>query len=88
MTKNLNDNMALMRQQNSRTNGLRMGAYQRENTIWRAVWNVKIDFIDFVDENVDVDYDDYDFASVRNRHEFGQKWSWKNVSFGQGGTLS
>jgi hypothetical protein len=72
VTKDLNDNVALMRQQNSRTNGLRMGADQRGNIILRAVWNVKIDFIDFVDENVDVDDDDYDFVSMGNRHEFGQ----------------
>ena len=56
--------MALMRQQNR--------ADQRGNTIRRAVWNVKIDFIDFIDENIDVDDDDYDFVSMGNRHEFGQ----------------
>jgi len=90
MMKNLKDEMALVRQQNSGTNGLRMGAHWRGNTIWRAIQNVKTDFIDFMDENTNVDDDDYDydFAFIGNRNWFGHNWSRKNVSFCQGEIFS
>jgi hypothetical protein len=83
--------MASVRQQNSGTNGLRMGAHRRGKTIWRAIQNVKTDFIDFMDENTNVDDDDYDydFAFMGNRNWSGHNWSRKNdVSFGQGEIFS
>jgi len=40
---------------------LRMGANWRGNIIQRAVQNVKTYFIDFMDENTNVDDDDYNF---------------------------
>jgi hypothetical protein len=42
---------------------------------WRTLGNVKINFVDFIDENIDVDYDDYNFASVNDRDRFGQNES-------------
>jgi len=41
-----------------------------------------------VNENSDVDDDDHAFTSLDNRDWFGQNQSWKNVSFGWGGTLA
>lgn len=75
--------MTSVRQQNSGTNRLRMGADQRWNTIWRAIQNIKTNFIDFMDENTNTDDDDYDynFAIMGNRDWFGHNWSRKNVSF-------
>ena len=40
-----------------------------------------------MDENIDIDNDDYDFASMRNRDQFGQNQIQKNVSLGQGRTF-
>ena len=51
--------MASMRKQNSGTDGLRMGANQQGTLVQRAVRNVKTDFVDFVDENANVNDDDY-----------------------------
>jgi hypothetical protein len=33
---------------------------------------IKIDFVDFVDENTNIDDDDYNFPSVGNRDRFRQ----------------
>jgi hypothetical protein len=44
---------------------------QQGNPIWKVVRNVKIDFVDFIDENADVDDEDYDFAFVGYRDWFG-----------------
>jgi len=82
--KNLKDEMTFMRQQHSGIDGFRMVASWRGNIIWRAIQNVKIDF---VYENAIVDDDDYNFASIGNRDRFKQNWSWKNVIFSQGGTI-
>jgi len=65
-----------------------MGANWRGNTIQKAIQNVKIDFINFMDENTNVDDDDYNFVSVGYRDQFGKNQSWKNVSFEQGETSS
>jgi hypothetical protein len=54
----MKNEMASMRNQNSRMDGLRMGADRRGNTIGRAVRNVKTNFVDFVNENAYVDDDD------------------------------
>lgn len=83
--KNLKDEMTLMRQQHGGIDGFRMVSSWRGNTIWRAIQNVKIDF---VDENANVDDDDYNFASIGNRDRFEQNQSWKNVIFSQGGTIN
>lgn len=40
-----------------------MGDNQRGNTIW----NVKTNNVGFIDENVNIDNDDYDFASLGNK---------------------
>jgi len=83
--KNLKDEMTLMRQQHGGIDGFKMVASWRGNTIWRAIQNVKIDF---VDENANVDDDDYNFASIGNRDRFELNRSWKNVIFSQGGTIN
>jgi len=76
--KDLKDKKTLIRQWNSRTCRLRIGDDWRGN----AIWNVKTNIVDFMDENIDIDTDDYDFASIRNRDQFGQNQIQKNVSFG------
>jgi hypothetical protein len=43
VTKDMKDEMVLMRQQDNVMNRLRMGADRRRSPIWRAMWNVKID---------------------------------------------
>jgi hypothetical protein len=75
--KDLKDKKTSIRQWNSRTS-LRIGDDWRGNTIW----NVKTNIVDFIDENIDIDINDYDFASMRNRDQFGQNQIQKNVSFG------
>jgi len=67
----MKNEMASMRNQNSRMDGLRMRADRRGNTIGRAVRNVKTNFVDFVNENAYVDDDDHDFASLDNKDWFG-----------------
>jgi hypothetical protein len=70
--KDLKDEMGPMRQQNKRMDGLRMRANWRGNIIWKSVRNVKHDFVDFMGENINVDYDDdYNFASVGDKDWFG-----------------
>lgn len=83
--KNLKDEMTLMRQQHSGIDVFGMVASSRGNTIWRAIQNVEIDF---VDENANVNNDDYNFASIGNRDRFEQNQSWKNVIFSEGGTIN
>jgi hypothetical protein len=46
------------------------GADRQGNPIWRALQNVKIDFIDFVDENTNVDDNEYNFAFMDYRDQF------------------
>jgi hypothetical protein len=75
--KDLKDKKTSIRQWNSRTS-LRIGDDWRGN----AIWNVKTNIVDFIDENIDIDINDYDFASMRNRDQFGQNQIQKNVSFG------
>ena len=70
--KDLKDVMALMRQQNSRLDRLRMGANWRGNIIQRAVQNVKTYFIDFMDENTNVDDDDYNFYPLEKEINLGK----------------
>lgn len=48
---------------------------EKENPIQKAVWNVKTNFVDFVDENTDADDNDYNFAFVKNRDWFGHNQS-------------
>lgn len=67
VTKDRKHEMASMRKQNSGTDGLRMGVDQQGTLVQSAVQNVKIDFVDFVDENANVNDDDYEFASMENR---------------------
>ena len=55
--KDLKDEVNLIKQQHS-------GADLRGNTVRTAVRNNKSYFEEYVDENADVDEDDYDFASV------------------------
>jgi hypothetical protein len=52
-----------------------MGANWRGNTIQKAIQNVKIDFINFMDENTNVDDDDYNFVSMEYRDQFGKNQS-------------
>jgi hypothetical protein len=72
MYKDLKDEVNSMKQQNS-------GADRLGNTIRMAVWNVRSDFEEFVDENADAGEDDYDFASGPNRAR-------RNVNFRGMGT--
>ena len=44
--------------------GLEMGADWRRNINWRAVENVKTKFIDFMNENTNVNDDEYKSISV------------------------
>jgi hypothetical protein len=41
-----------------------------------------------MDENTNVDDDDYNFVSMEYRDQFGKNQSWKNASFDQGETSS
>jgi hypothetical protein len=55
--------------------GLRIGANWWGNPICRTAWNVKTNFVDFVDENANVDDDDYDFVFMDNKDQFGKNQS-------------
>jgi seryl-tRNA synthetase len=55
--KDLKDEVNSINQQNS-------GADRRRNTVRMAVRNVRSDFEEFVDENIDAGEDDYDFVSA------------------------
>jgi hypothetical protein len=57
MYKDLKGEVNLIKKENS-------GADRRGNTVCMAVRNVRSDFEEFVDENVDVGEDNYDFASA------------------------
>ena len=46
-----------------------------------AVWNVRSDFEEFVDENADVGEDDYYFASTSQGKRFGPNRARRNVIF-------
>jgi hypothetical protein len=62
--KDLKDEVNLIKQQNN-------GANHRGNIVYRAVWNVRSDFEEFVDENAYASEDDYYFASVGQEMRFG-----------------
>jgi hypothetical protein len=64
----------LIKQQNS-------GAHRRRNTVCMAVRNVRSDFEEFVDENTDMDEDDYDFASAGQGIRSGPNRARRNVNF-------
>jgi hypothetical protein len=62
--KDMKNEMASIRQQNNRMDGLRMRVDRRGNIIGRAIRNVKTNFVDFMNENADVDDDDHNFVSA------------------------
>jgi hypothetical protein len=51
-----------------------------------AVWNVRSDFEEFIDENADVGEDDYDFASAGQGIWSGPNMARRNVNFHAMGT--
>ena len=53
----MKDEINSIKQQNS-------GADHRGNMVRMAVWNNISNFEEYIDENMDVGEDDYDFASV------------------------
>jgi hypothetical protein len=79
MYKDLKDEVNSIKQQNS-------GADRRGNTVRMAVRNVIFDFEEFVDENVDVGEDDYDFASAGQGIRSGSNRARRNVNFRGMGT--
>jgi hypothetical protein len=77
--KDLKDEVNSINQQNS-------GADRRRNTVRMAVRNVRSDFEEFVDENVDAGEDDYDFVSAGQGIRSGLKRARRNVNFRGMGT--
>ena len=57
------------------------GADRRGNTVRMVVRNNKSDFEEYVDENADVDEDDYDFASIGQGIRYGPNRTRRNVNF-------
>ena len=72
--KDLKDEVNSIKQQHS-------GADRRGNTVRTAVRNNKSYFEEYVDENADVDEDDYDFASVGQGIRSGPNRARRNVNF-------
>ena len=72
--KDLKDEVNSIKQQHS-------GADRRGNTVRAAVRNNKSYFEEYVDENADVDEDDYDFASVGQGIRSGPNRARRNVNF-------
>ena len=62
--KDLNDEMNSIKQHNN-------GVDRRGNMVRMAVWNNISNFEEYIDENMDVGEDDYDFASVGQGIRFG-----------------
>ena len=62
------------------------GADHRGNTVRMAVRNVRSDFEEFVDENIDAGEDDYDFVSAGQGIRSGLKRARRNVNFRGMGT--
>jgi hypothetical protein len=77
--KDLKDEVNSINQQNS-------GADRRRNTVRMAVRNVRSDFEEFVDENIDAGEDDYDFVSAGQGIRSGLKRARRNVNFRGMGT--
>ena len=72
--KDLKDEVNSIKQQNN-------GVGRQGNTVRTAVRNNKSDFEEYVDENADVDEDDYDFVSVGQGIRFGPNIARRNVNF-------
>jgi len=77
--KDLKDEVNSIKQQNS-------GADRRVNTVRMALRNVRSDFEEFVDENVDAREDDYDIASIGQGIRSGPNRARRNVNFRGMGT--
>jgi len=77
--KDLKDEGNSIKQQNG-------GADRRGNTVHMAVWNVRSDFDEFVDENTDAGEDDYDFASAGRGIRSGPNRARRTVNFRGMGT--
>jgi seryl-tRNA synthetase len=77
--KDLKNKVNSIKQQNS-------GADRRGNMVRMAVQNVRYDFEEFVDENVDTGEDDYDFASAGQGIRSGTNRAMRNVNFSGMGT--
>ena len=60
---------------------LNSGVDCRGNTVRMAAWNVRSDFEEFVDENVDEGEDDYDFASASQGIRSRPNRARRNVNF-------
>jgi hypothetical protein len=80
VTKELKNNMDSIKQRNS-------GVDHRRSNVRRAVRNDRTDFYKFVDDNVNLGGDDYEFASIGQRNRFGPNKARRNVSFGHGGVF-
>jgi len=72
--KDLKDEVNSINQQNG-------GADRRGSTVRMSVRNVRSDFEEFVDENIDASEEDYDFASAGQSIRYGPNRARRNDNF-------